>query len=643
MHNWLERLRYRLELFFLGGLLHQFLLLAILLALISVGAGMLVMGSDPSTDSLAKATWWAFLRLTDPGHLANDKSSWMRAVALVVAISGLVFFVGALVAIMTQALEHMLDRFESGMTPVPFQGHVVLLGATDRTVTILRELVGSHFGVERLLKTQRHKRLRIVVLAREVTSELLRSLQHELGEDWDAHDIILRTGVPWDPEALHRVNYADAHALILYGADFPSEGLSMADTQTLRTIQAIARTASRDDLTAFPLLVAEFHDSRKCSIAQHAYPGRLELIASDTITSYLIAQSVRHTGLSSVFEELLDDHGNEFFLHHAPERAGTRFGAFIDLLPKAVAIGVIEPQGEEDAVVRLNPAPDYTLGPDDKLVYLANVFEDIYSVSEGKPYEGIGAVRTAVLMERSAERLIVLGWSHKVPSMLERLARSLNQRHEVHVLSAVPIAQREQELAGYDLELQDISLTHHHGDYTLVTDLVRLTPWTAHHIVLFSSAFLGRGDHADARAIVGAMILQSLFAEHLERGAQAPHVLIELHDERNADSFSQMPFDVLISTALEGRLLAQMTLYHELSPVHDVLFGPGGAELDFRSTHAYQLTSDREYTFCELQHIASHHAEIALGVCMAGVITLNPSRQARFRLGENDELLVLTQ
>ena len=64
--------------------------------------------------------------------------------ALVVTVLGYVLFMGALVAIMTTALSRLMRRLETGLTPIAQRGHILILGWTNRTPTIVRELLAIH-------------------------------------------------------------------------------------------------------------------------------------------------------------------------------------------------------------------------------------------------------------------------------------------------------------------------------------------------------------------------------------------------------------------------------------------------------------------------------------------------------------------
>ena len=86
--------------------------------LISVTAGILAYIFTSGFESLGKSTWWASLRLSDPGYLGDDEGVLLRSVSTVVTVLGYVVFMGALIAIMTQWLHRTMRKLESGLTSI---------------------------------------------------------------------------------------------------------------------------------------------------------------------------------------------------------------------------------------------------------------------------------------------------------------------------------------------------------------------------------------------------------------------------------------------------------------------------------------------------------------------------------------------
>src|SRR5690606_22221462 len=147
------------------------------------------------------------LRLSDPGYLGDDQGVAKRLVSTAVTVLGYVVFLGALVAILTQWLNETLRNLESGYTPVAVDDHVLIVGMTSRTATILAEMRHATGRVRRFLDLHDAKTLRLVLLAPEVNPGLRFDLRDKLGSLWSDRGIILRSGNPLRMEHLRRVDF----------------------------------------------------------------------------------------------------------------------------------------------------------------------------------------------------------------------------------------------------------------------------------------------------------------------------------------------------------------------------------------------------------------------------------------------------
>src|SRR5689334_22509526 len=97
-----NRFWFELERFVVRGLLHRVVFIGIAILLISVGGGLIAVRLTPAFENTGEAIWWAFLRLTDPGYLGDDRGAALRTLSTIITVLGYVVFLGALIAIMTQ-------------------------------------------------------------------------------------------------------------------------------------------------------------------------------------------------------------------------------------------------------------------------------------------------------------------------------------------------------------------------------------------------------------------------------------------------------------------------------------------------------------------------------------------------------------
>lgn len=637
----LDRGTFLLERFVLRGMHYRLALVAALIGLVSVVGGGLGLLLGAGFEGFGEAVWWSFLRLTDPGYLGDDVGAARRTISTIVTVLGYVIFLGALIAIMTQWFMATIRRLESGLTPIRERGHVVVLGWTNRTPAVVTELFASEGRVRRFLARRGERRLKVVVLAEEVTAELRQDLRERLGARWNERQITFRSGSSLRTEHLERVDYLRAAALLLPGSDFAPGGVEQIDTHVVKTLLSVSRHAG-DAGTPPPFAVAALFDARKVPVAEHAYEGPLEVVAGDAIIARLIAQNVRHPGLSFVYSELLTQSaGNEIYVRRHPELAGQPFGTLAGRFQAAVLLGLVRAGS-----MRLNPEPALRLEPEDALVFVARAYEACApGAGDEAALEGPAAApaRVTAALATPPRRLLVLGWSRKVPSVLREFAGYASERFEIDVVSVVPAREREEQLARYGLAPERIALRQLEADYTLPAELARLDPAAYDHAILLASDWLGASEETDARTILGTLLLRELLGPRAR-----PALLVELMDPENLGLFRRRRGEVLLSPVLLSHMLSQVVLRRELAAVFDELFGPGGSEIFFREAGPLGLAG-RPIRFADLQAVAGGRGEVALGFRKPdaedsqGGLVLNPDRAAAWTLEATDELVVLAR
>ena len=280
-----NRFWFELERFVVRGPLHRVVFIGVAIALISLVGGMIAVRISPAFENTGEAVWWAFLRLTDPGYLGDDRGAALRTLSTIITVLGYVVFLGALIAIMTQWLNSTMARLESGLTPIAANNHIVILGYSSRTGAIVRELLTSEARVARFLRARGAGRLKIVILADVVDMSTVQDLKDRLGSLWRPRQIVLRSGTPLRIDHLNRVDYSHAAAILLPSSDVEvGDATSIADGRTIKALLATS-SSNRSDRSALPLVVAEIADGRRAEIAQRAYGGPSEILATDGLVA----------------------------------------------------------------------------------------------------------------------------------------------------------------------------------------------------------------------------------------------------------------------------------------------------------------------------------------------------------------------
>ncbi|MGH7292017.1 MAG: CASTOR/POLLUX-related putative ion channel, partial [Myxococcota bacterium] len=333
--------------------------------------------------------------------------------------------------------------------------------------------------------------------------------------------------------------------------------------------------------------------------------------------------------------------GNEIHVRHFPELAGRRLRALYDAFPKAIPLGTVR---SGVAPPHLNPPEDHVLDAEDRIVFLATTHEDCEPLrtrlSETPARDGHACPPSPSPDRR---RVLVLGWSPRVSALIAEFGRYDAEAFDIDIVSVTDAGTRESHLAHFEVPAGKVNVKHIEGDYTVPLEMRKLDPARYDSVVLVSSQWTGAEEEADARTILAYLLLQ----EVLPVGGVRPAILAEIMDAENLALFTRASCETLQPTVILSHMLSQVVLRRELGGVFDELFGPGGAEIVYRSAADYGL-SGRSIRFPEVLAAAARQGETALGFhfeTMANPETgalLNPPRDAVYRLGPGDDVVVLT-
>jgi hypothetical protein len=632
----LDRIRFALELLVLRGLGYRLLLAASIVIAVAVIAGGLAALLDVGSSELGENVWWAFLRLTDPGYLGDDEGIARRAISTVVTVLGYLLFLGLLIAILTQWLNGLISKLESGVTPVALSDHVIILGWTHRTPTIVADLLNTGARAQRFLASHGADDLRIVILAERVDEALLGELRERLGELWSDRHVFLRSGTPLRVDHLERVAFRDAAVLILPGADFGEQKPEAIDAQTVKTLMAVSEHAAATGADP-PLAVAELYDGRRALVARQAYAGQSEILAADNVISRLIAQSVRQRGLCHVFSELLTlNAGNALYVRQLEGQVGKMFSDLCGAFSKAILLGTVR-SGE--GWPALNPDPKTALEEEDLFVFIARSFDDC--VPDVTPSISASAASAAPMRpDCEGRRVLILGWSRKVPALLEEFEYYGGNAFEIDVVSSTPVATRERALKRHGASLTRIRVRPIEAGYTSPGVLEGLEPQHYDNIILLASEQLAGEGQADATTVFAYLMLRGLLPEEGPR----PQLFVELLEDENEFLFERENEDEIVSPTLVSYLLSQVSLRRELAAVIAELSRTWGAQIVLQPAREY-LEKRESVRFADLERAAAARGEIALGLRRAegpdAELALNPDRDTAWTLAPGDEVVVL--
>ncbi|RJS94325.1 hypothetical protein [Salinisphaera sp. Q1T1-3] len=639
----LQLVRFQLEQFIVRGTLSRLIVIALTMIIIAVAAGLVAYSVLPRADYAdhSAAIWWAFLRLTDSGYLGDDQGIWLRAISTTLTVLGVVLFVGALIATMTQWLNDTIETLEAGYTPIAKNDHILVLGWNNRTAEIIDQLVAAEGRVKRFLRSRGAKRLAIVVLAERVSPALTAELRDVLGRSYKRRQIILRSGNPLRADHLKRVDYAHAGAIVLAAPEFVASGTP--DERTIKTLMSAATAHAGLDPEALPLMVAEIYDADLLATARSIYPGPSEIVGTAEIIAHVLVNAVRTPWLIRICNELLAGHddpeANRFYVRIVDdELVGRRLTLLADDYEHAVLIGLARDGG----FLPVHGDDDVRVAAGDRLAFIARSYDDCLPVEGRAAASTPRAARVPRRMrERPVRRVLILGWNQKLPSMLAAFAAHHHEEARIDICSALSIAEREAMLARQGISVSHMALRQIEMDTTAYAQLSGLDLTDYDVVVLVASDWLGSAEAADARLLLCHLVLRRALA-----AADAdPRLVVETMAEENASLFAESGIECLVSPVIQSNLLSQIALRRELHWVVAHLFGARGAEIALRNAVPTGERHHRE-SVAALAAGAAAKGEVLLGILHGRHgpqrIELNPrDRDTEREFGPDDRLIVL--
>ncbi len=570
--------------------------------------------------------WWSLnqvMRL--PGFKqAYGATTPVVVYSLFLSLMGLVVF-SVLISLINNTMRTRIEALRKGDTPVLERNHVLLLGWNNKVFSILQQLARLQPGVK------------VVILApREI--DMMQEQLRVAGIQRERIKIILRSGIPSNHGELDRVAVDRATSIIVLATDAD-------DSEAIKTI--VLLTARQDWFCGPPVLTSEVALERNYALAKIAARDRLHIISSSRIISKVIVQTVRNPGLADVYSELFSASGNSIYVQPTPACTDRPVAEIAYGLPGAIPIGVTWDQ-QRDGVVRhaagLNLEPDYEVAEDEQLVLLTHGLPVSYtraSLPESRIYQQGGSI------PQVPARVLLIGWTDILYDILQELDAHASHGTEVTILSNISEEKAIQKVVDHQTsELKNLMLVFQEGDAVMPDAYENVDISAFQSIVVLADR---SDDHKDAEVedadtrTLRILLRLSNLRKQVDTHA---HIVAELLDENNRDLLAGLGVnDIVVSSEIVSAQLAQIARQEVLAPIYREVLCAGGVEISLRPAVVY-VHLDTDCIFSDLIYASQQKMEIALGLRLAregGEVLLNPPRHTRWKLGENDKVIVLAQ
>ena len=567
----------------------------------------------------------SLLHAIDPGEIGNEALNgsgvhWAFLLLMLgITLSGLLI-ISALIGVIASGLEERFRDLRKGRSLVLERGHTLVLGWSSSVFAILGELA---------IANESEARSCVVVLADRDKAEIEDAIRERVNTRKTR--VVVRRGVPTDPDDLAIVNPLDARAVIVT-ADEEGE----PDAEVVKTLLALEH--ARRGNGGCPV-VAVISDPDNLEAARLAGSNSTVFVEKRESVARFLVQASRQAGMSAVYTELLDFAGEEIYLREDDSLVGGSYSEALLAYENASVMGLLR-----DGLPTINPPSATRINPGDQIIAIA---EDDSVLAVADRFSGSvddGAIVEPVARREAPQQILVLGWNPGTADLLNELDAHVPPGSRAVLVSEFPAA--HDDLHDRCSDLRNLELRVKDGHTSRRRTLVDLQVGECDHVIVLPYSDQCARERADAKTIMTLLHLRDLLANVADK----PSIVSELLDEKNRKLAQVADVDdVIVSDRLISLLVSQLAQSPALDRVFRELFGAGGCEIFLRPAIDY-VAIDRPVSFATLVEAARRRGETAIGYRAAAPhvpdeesrgVRLNPAKSEQLALAAGDSVVVL--
>ena len=624
-----EKSRYKFDNLMSKGPSAMIGLLGVLSLVTVIIAGIVYWGFRLTSDgeepmNIFEGFWQGLMRAMDPGTVAGDVDWVFRLFGFVITLSG-IFILSTLIGILGSGIESKLDELRKGKSKVLESNHTLILGWSSKIFTIISELV---------IAGENQKKPRIVILS-EMDKVEMEDLIREKIPNMGNMKVICRTGCPNDLDSLAMVNPHEAKSIIILSPE-----VGNADSQAIKTILAITNNPKRKEGAYH--IVSEIKDFKNYEVAKMVGEDEVEIILTDDVFARIMVQTSRQSGLSLVYQELMDYDGDEMYFGYEPKLIGKTFSEAIFAYEKSSVMGLQFANGE----VVINPPMNYVIKEGDKVISVTED-DDTMIVSGNTEYNiNFEAIQNKEEAPVGPERTLILGWNLRGPILIRELDEYVAGGSYIKIVSDYAFA--EEEFENVRKVLKNTKIDFEIGDITSrqVIDNLDVTTYENVQVLCYDEKL----DIQEADALTLITLL------HLRRVSAAKDIdmkiVSEMLDYRNRDLAAVTKVDdFIVSDKLISLLMAQVSENKHLMRAFEDLLRSEGSEIYLKPAENY-VKLNTKVNFYTLLESARQKQQVAIGYKIASLshdseqgfgVVVNPDKNKIVEFAKEDKLIVLAE
>jgi hypothetical protein len=389
-------------------------------------------------------------------------------------------------------------------------------------------------------------------------------------------------------------------------------------------------------------IVGSLRDPASQEVARLFIGGEVLLFQVDDLISHITAQTCRQSGLSIVYEELLDFGGDEIYFKHEPGLTGKTFGEALFCYEDSALIGIAPSQGN----IQLKPPMDTRINAGDQIIAISADDDTIHlsPLTEFKIVSGV--IHNTPPAPREPERTLILGWNRRAPLIIDYLDAFVAPGSELQVVADV--SNLENEVGTKVGKTTNQKLTFQQADTTSRRVLDSLEFQDFDHVIILSYSPELDIQSADSRTMMTLLHLRDIANK---RGHPLP-IVSEIMDIRNRDLIEVARVDdFIISDRLVSLALTQLSENERLLELFEELFDPQGSEIYLKPVEEY-IYLGQPVNFYTVLEAARQRDEVAIGYRLLSEagdantdfgVHLNPKKSETINFSIGDRVIVVAE
>ncbi|HEY9840819.1 MAG TPA: hypothetical protein V6D23_10215, partial [Candidatus Obscuribacterales bacterium] len=497
--------------------------------------------------------WMNLMRLMDAGAVGGDKGSWPFLLMMLFTTFAGIFVFSMLIGILTSGLESKLEELRKGRSLVVENDHTVILGWSERVFSILSELA---------IANESNPGACVAILADKDKVEMEDEIKGRVA--LGKMRVVCRNGNPLQLSDLGVINLHASKAIILLAPEESSD----PDSYMIKAILAITNNPKRRKEPYH--IVATIKDPRNHSVAKMVGKDEVEVVLADSFISRLAVQTCRQTGLSVVYQELLDFDGDDIYFKEEPSLTGKTFRDAVFAYDKSALMGLRLKNGG----IVLNPPPETVLAAGDKVIALTEDDSTLLLSNKRDFPIDAAALREAVVRERKPEKTLILGWNKNATTVINELDDYVTAGSEIAIYATTPEA--EEQIAENCISLQNLKFSFTLADTTDRGVLEALRPQDYDYIMTLGYSDDLDPQDADAKTLLTLLHLRDMAS----RAGLNFSIVSEMLDANNRElaQIAQVD-DFIVSDKFISLMLSQIAENKELNQLFADLLKAEGNEI----------------------------------------------------------------